>query len=750
MKTEYLTFDFVVIGGGLSGICAAVTAARRGVRTALIQDRPVLGGNASKEIRVPPVGATGSNYLYSRETGLVEELQLTNLFENPSASYERWDLILRTLVEDQKHLDCFLDTVVQEAAVDKSTGNLVSVTGYTMGSELYRQFTASLFADCTGDGTVAVTAGAEFRMGKDAKADFGEPMAPERAEPGGMGMSIQMHATDVCRQVAFHKPSWVDLDLVAEDFGPFRNASADFLRDSGGFWWLEWGGDLDTVHETQRAKGQIQKIVYAVWDFLKNKSDIKDEIATFELDWVGAIPGKRESRRIVGDFTLTQTDIDGSRHFDDAIAYGGWGFDDHPGEGFFTQRASYHVAHAEPYNIPLRSLCCRAVPNLLLAGRNISVSHIALSSTRVMMTCAQLGEAIGMTASLCLEESIAPKIASCGASVRSVQIALQRSDHHIHGLQYEDPHNIAPKARVTASSALESPAFEEGTGILPLDGPRLWQFPVVTKSLEAVSVLADVRRDSALLYRLYSGVETGNTMPGELIMENEIHLNSCETEWIDLPIAATIERPGWTYLELASNDAVDIYYGDHPPVGVAGFTVRRHDPIRPNPHSSWGPLLRNDLVRKAYCVRIVPDQPVYGPEQVINPWSRPWSVPHLWISRQTDFEMPEWLRLDWDEPQTVARIDLLFDSSLDFTFFQGWRGYDRNSIPSLVKQYRIYCATGDSGWELFVDVKDNYLRHRVHDLPDVRASSMKIEIVSTRGCPRVHIYSVRVYRSGAR
>ena len=352
MKHENHEVDFVVVGGGLAGICAAVAAARGGANTALVQDRPVLGGNAGKEIRVPPVGATGSNYLYCRETGLIEEMQLTNLYENPTGNHERWDLVLRTLAEEQEHLECYLDTVVQNVKTDKDSGRLTSVTGFTLGSELYREFSAPFFADCTGDGTVAVLAGAGYRIGKDAKSDFGETMAPDYAEPGGMGMSIQMHAAETSKTIVFRKPKWVDLELSEEDFGPFRPLCGEFLRENGGFWWLEWGGDLDTVHEGSTAKAQIQKIVYAVWDYLKNKSAIKDDIATFDLDWVGSIPGKRESRRILGDHILTQSDIDSCREFEDAVAYGGWGYDDHPGEGFFADRASYHIAHAEPYNIP--------------------------------------------------------------------------------------------------------------------------------------------------------------------------------------------------------------------------------------------------------------------------------------------------------------------------------------------------------------------------------------------------------------
>jgi len=352
-----------------------------------------------------------------------------------------------------------------------------------------------------------------------------------------------------------------------------------------------------------------------------------------------------------------------------------------------------------------------------------------------------------MAASRCIADSISPKEASAVPSIRSIQLALQQADHYIHGLPYKDPRDIAPSAAITASSVLRTPTCESESGKLAIDEPKLLQFPVVSKTLEKISVLLDARLDTSVAYRLYSGVESGNTIPGVMVFEGKIDIEGGPYQWIDVPTPVSVGMPGWMYLELLANDALDIYYGDHPPIGIAGFGVRKHDPIRPNPYSGWSPLSRNDLVRKAFCMRITPEQPVYGPENVTNSWTRPWRLPHLWSSQETGFAEPEWLSFEWDSEQPVGRIDLMFDSSLDFTFYQGWRRYDRNAIPSLVKDYRIEVSTDGIGWRSLVEVDDNYLRHRSHRLSDIRAKAVRIKIASTRGYPRAHIYSVRMYRT---
>lgn len=775
MKTINHPHDFVVLGGGLAGVVAAVTAARQGMRTALVQDRPVLGGNASTEIRVPPVGASQCNFAYSRETGLVEELFLNNLHRNPTWSPEGWNLELESLVRNEPNLYLFLNTAVCDVQMNAQRDRLINVKAYGAMAETWHTFYAPYFADCTGDGTVAVLAGAAFRMGVEARSEFEEPMCPDEPTEGTMGMSIQIRTRDAGRPMPFTKPPWVSMELGPDDFGEYRPVCEDFFPDAGGFWWLEWGGELDTVHDTVAIKDELQRITLAVWDYLKNRSPLAEKLATYELEWMGTIPGKRESRRFEGDHILTTLDIDAQARFDDAVAFGGWGFDDHPPAGFYDKvHPSTHQYLRGPHNVPLRSLYSRNIANLYLAGRNISATHYALSCTRVMLTCAQLGEAVGMAAAHSVWHDHDPRRLATGGHIRDIQRDLIRADHHIHALSTLLDHNVAPQAKVTASSVYSDSATTPSWGTDTLRDDRLLQLPVITERLDKIALRVDAEASSVLRYRLCQGPENGSTYPDKQLVQGECPIAAGKDQWIELPIASAIEQPGWHFLILEKNPAVAVHVTESPP-GRRWYYRRPQDPIRPNPFCDWTARTLaigmakaadadgakvvvpdwNDHARKftdisrflqfAYCFQVTPEQCVYEPSTVVGSHSRPSSVPNLWVSAPSSFEQPQWLDLTWDHPQSIESIQILFDSSLHFHFWQSWQGYPVRSIPSIVRDYRVVVRTAEGAEHVVAQVQGNYQRNRGHLAQMEGAQSLRIEILKTNGLQRAQVYSVRVF-----
>lgn len=743
MKRIKHEYEFIVIGGGLAGICAAVTAARAGIQTALVQDRPVLGGNASKEIRVPPVGASNCNFAYSRETGLMDEIRLNNLYRNPTSSIEGWNLELMTITRLQENLDCYYNTAVNEVTLNESKDRITSVRGYTVGSETWHQFDAPFFADCTGDGTVGALAGAPFRMGIEARDEFGESMCEEEPQSFVMGCSIHMSARDAGRLSPFHKPAWVKLDLTEEDFGPYRNVHS-FSPEAGGWWWLEWGGELDTVHEAEHIRDVILEIVLAAWDYLKNRSPLCEKLANYELGWVGSIPGKRESRRLEGDYILSMPDIENQVHFDDAMAYGGWGFDHHPEKGFFDKvNPSYHVYHTGPYNVPLRCLYSRTIPNLYMAGRDISVTHYALSSTRVMLTCAQLGEAVGMAAAHSVQNQRTPRQLMADGQVSHIQRDLLKADHHIHNLPYNDPTNIAPQARVRASSTLSSCDVEKSLTTDTLTQDRMLQLPILSDGVDAIDLLVDVESDTVLQLELHQGAKNHSTYPEQQIWSGNIKLKAGKRQWIQMPICCEISQSGWHFLIILANEKASLHVGEAT-TGSLKYAIRHNDPIRPNPFSKWR-VAREGWQAATYCHRIHPQQPVYESANVINPWGRPTNLPNLWSSARTNFRESEWLELSWPQPQQIQAVHILFDSMLDFHFSQSWGGYAQNAIPSLVRDYRLLARTGSQHWRTLVEVDDNYQRLCRHSFDSNGISEIRLEILKTHGLDRAQIYALRVY-----
>ena len=423
LKEKKQQADFCVIGGGMAGLCAAVAAARHGLKTVLIQDRPVLGGNASSEIRMWICGAS-SHGKNNHETGILEEILLNNLWRNTSPSYSVWDSVLYETARFQENLTLLLNCSVADAGMQGA--RIAWVKGYQMTTQTWQTVEATYFADCSGDGITAPLCGTEFRIGREARNEFNESIAPEKADKKTMGLSCLIQARETDRPQTFIPPTWAyryDNDGKLPD----RNHT---LTGGQNFWWLEVGGMQDSINDTEDLRDELLKIAFGIWDHIKNRGDHNAD--NWILDWVGFLPGKRESRRFVGDVVLSQNDVEKEgRHFNDIVAYGGWTMDDHFPEGFYKKEAGtvFHPAPS-PYGIPYRCLYSKNIDNLYFAGRNISATHAALSSTRVMATCSLLGQAIGIAAAVAHKYKTSPR-GVYQNHIQELQDALQWDDCYL-------------------------------------------------------------------------------------------------------------------------------------------------------------------------------------------------------------------------------------------------------------------------------------------------------------------------------
>lgn len=737
-------YDFVVIGAGLAGIMAAVSASRHGLKTALINDRPVPGGNAGKEIRIPSVGAANCNFYYSRESGLTEEILLENLYRNKTRNPEGWHLTLLTFLKREALLDCYYNLYISEVATE--SGRIVSVGGWTAQTELHRTFKARYFADCTGDGTVGALAGASSMIGTEGKAEFGEPLAPDTGHRGTMGLSLHFHTVDAGRPMPFEKPAWVTLELTDRDFSIHRPGIATFKTQKGGFWWIEWGGELDTIHETEIIAERLNQIVYSIWDFLKNKSGIRDEIATYELDWVGTIPGKRESRRLIGEHVLSQNDIDGQRNFPDAATYGGYGFDDHAAKGFFDNEIpSMHYANKGPFNIPLRSLYARDIANLFMGGRDISATHIGLTATRVQYTCAQIGQAVGTAAAVCREEDKMPGELVRSNAITRYQRVLLRDDHHIHGVDYVDPDNLAPLAGIAASSRLTLSEVSSHPEPRVTNRDALWIFPVVTDAIDSLSFLADVETETSVTVVLHAGPANNSMYPEMKLAEQSVRVSPGRRQWVRTDWHLATGRKGWHFMEVRGQSGLTFYSTTYSPPGVLSCLPKVPDPIRPNPFSSWGKPIAKELIPESLCFRIAPEQPAYHESNLVSPRARPHAVPDLWVSQPITVGQPEWVELSWNRRMELSQISLLLDSTPSVHFAQTWTGNDMNVFPSLVKDYAVFRRDESGAWRKIIVETDNFQKLKRHSIRE-STDALRFEFYATNGMDRIQIYGIRVYR----
>ncbi len=404
MKTVEYVADLCVVGGGMAGVCCAIAAAREGASVVLMHERPMLGGNASSENRMWVCGARGDN---NRETGIIEEIMLENLYRNPTKNYYIWDSILLDFVRREPNITLFLNTTCidgktksDEFAYGRKT-KLLSVKGYQMTTQTFIHVSAKYFADCSGDSILAPISNAEFDYGREAADEFLEQTQVTTRDKNVMGMSCLIQGRQTDKKIKFTPSEFVT--RPSDD--DVKNRPMDIYDPTENFWYLELGGTEDTIHDAEKTKERLIDLALGTWDYIKNSK--KYDADNWELEFLGSLPAKRESRRMRGEYIVTQKDISDEKRYEDTVAYGGWPIDDHfPGGYYHKGTPNTDIMTPAPYPLPYRALYSKNVDNLFFAGRNISMTHTAMSSIRVMATCALLGQAVGTAAAVAHKHNV--------------------------------------------------------------------------------------------------------------------------------------------------------------------------------------------------------------------------------------------------------------------------------------------------------------------------------------------------------
>lgn len=394
-------FGLVVAGGGVAGMCAAIAAARGGVKVALVQDRKVLGGNNSSEVRVGLGGRLNIGKYPSLGYLLNEFGPAAKGNARPAEVYEDDKKLNAVLAEE--NITLFLGYKVTR--VEKSgPRSISSVVATRVDDYTTIEIKGRLFADCTGDGALGVLAGAEWHMGRDPKSRYNEPSAPETADGITLGASVQWYCLEAERPVPFPDIDW-GLPISEETVQKVRR----------GQWYWEVGMAEDQMAEAERIRDYGMYVAYSNWAYIKNHASFRDEYANSYLGWMAHVAGKRESRRLVGEFVLREQDLTDFVVYPDGCVSTSWYIDNHepdPENSKHFREPFLSRGCLRPldfYPIPYRCFYSKDLDNLFMAGRNISVSHIALGTTRVMRTTAMMGEVVGLAARVCLREGLLPR-----------------------------------------------------------------------------------------------------------------------------------------------------------------------------------------------------------------------------------------------------------------------------------------------------------------------------------------------------
>ncbi len=736
MRNVEMQADFAVVGGGMAGVVAAIAAARLGHSVILVQDRPVLGGNASSEIRVWVGGAQGHvRNRFAREGGILNEMLMEQLYRNPHSAPPVWNAILLDFVLAEPNITLLLDTAVDGLTMGGDGHTVDSVSAYCSISQTRYTISARHFADCSGDSIVGVNAGAEFRIGKEGRAEFDEQYAPDEPDPRLLGASLYWYSRDCGHPVRYVRPEFA-IDI--SDSPRIRNIKFPGTIRGCELWWLEYGGLRDTVHEAGDIKRYLTSVVYGLWDYIKNSGKFPDA-ENLDLEWVGPMPGKRESYRLMGPHLLTEHDLFKQPHFDDACATGGWTIDHHPSGGIHSKEApSRHIGLPGPYNIPLRTLFSRNISNLWMSGRNMSASNVAFGSIRLMGTGAVCGQAVGTAVHYCLENNLsANQLVADKALLEKFSQQLLKDDQHIIHLPNRDPADMARNAAISDSGSMVLHGTEANLAATPTacnQHDHWLMLPIASPQLEWIELLADVDADTTLEMELRRNDAGHHYFPTDLLDTCRLELKAGRQQWLRVPVELALAEPANIWFTVKANPHLSLYPAKDRFTGC--LASRGNELPWPNP--------RTEL----FAFRLSHGQDVYRPENITNGYARPYVMPNVWMSEapvSANAGESPWVELSWPQEQRISEIRLYLSHDVDMQIPTMLMDFPFSALPTVLKEATLL-AEVDGEMKMVAEIRDNHRRMLVLKLSEpVLSRRLRLAAEATWGAARAEIFEIRVY-----
>lgn len=725
--------DFIVVGAGPGGMSAALAAARRGVDVLLVHDRPVLGGNASCELGVPTVGAAIS-HANAREGGLCEEVNLTCL----GTKEQTLSAAFRQMADRLPTLKIRYNSRVE--GVEKKGDQITSVIARDTLTGKRTRYCGKLFLDGTGDGWVGLFAGAELICGREARDRYNEPPAPVKGDKMMMSgclmdnyLGYRHRATDGA--VPYETPVWAR--VLPKDF----RRLAVYNGDSQ--WWVEHHGRFDEVADPERARDELVRINLAYWGWLKNEWKNKDRLTNHELCEMAHMIGRREGYRIVGDYLLTGNDCQAGRMFDDRISYGGWPLDRHDPRGMENPMSwGYCESHPDVpiYSIPFRILYSKNVPNLMMAGRNVSVTHVALGSVRVESTIMTMGQAAGTAVALMLKKRQLPReYGMNAANIRALQQELLKDDQYIPGVANEDPLDKARRSKVTATSVLQDRTIEELASSRlwnrkhELDMPRAVGFGRNGRAfLEPFScwLASSAKNPTEVRAEVFSARDlSGKAGSMRKVGEATAIVKAGFRGYVPFELSGRIPlREPYVWIRLCAAPGVSWCLMR---IGLSGDRVRacgKDGDWEVDRDVSYALELASDYRQK------IDTKPQYVTDGISRPVG---ACTHGWISDPTA-PLPQAITLTFDKASVVREVRLTFDSDLTPL-------HPAKYPKTLVRKYRVEGRQTDGTWISLVEEDENILRHRVHGFSPKKLTAVRVTVLSTWGDRLARIFEVRIY-----
>lgn len=529
-------------------------------------------------------------------------------------------------------------------------------------------------------------------MGAESRDEFDEKFAPDQSYGELLGHSMYFYSKDVGKPVKYVAPEFALTDITRIP----RFKSFNTQEYGCKLWWIEYGGRLDTVHDTEAIKWELWKVVYGTWNYIKNSGNFP-EAENLTLEWVATIPGKRESRRFEGDYMLNQKDIVEQRTHIDAVAYGGWSIDLHPADGVFSEKPGCNQWHSKGiYQVPYRCLYSKNISNLFLAGRIISASHVAFASTRVMATSAYVAQAVGMAAKMCMENVLLPADIVRDNKIGELQNRLMKAGQYIPGLDLHDPLDLVQKATITASSVLKLGEMSKGAQFIPLTMASAQLIPLKNEPIPQITFYAEADEVTDLQVKLCVSSKAGNFTPDVNIACQTFSLkpgiNSLQTAF-DHVIAAS----AYVFLIFEKNPKVKLQFTEQRITGMLSVfnlvnkAVSNYGKQTPpedigvDEFEFWCPQRRPKGLNISLAFK--PALDVFGAENIKNGTDRPVLQPNAWVAAYEDKDPA--LTLEWSKSQKINTIHLVFDTDADHPMESVLMMHPEDVMPFCVRDYII-------------------------------------------------------------
>jgi hypothetical protein len=733
LKTIPHRSQILVIGGGMSGMCTAISAARQGCTVNLIEARNTLGGRIGEEVRLPFDQPSGCNLPFPRESGLLDEILVKLQKFNFERTYAGQSRVFHSIILGEPRVKLFSNIRIIEANTLNKTPKIDSCAGLCMSTGIRHIFKAQYVIDCTGTGNIAKLAGAPGETGIDLGASENVDQAAIQHRIVALLKIVKKN-----EPYSFICPDWVKVRWEDNQL----NARVEWLESLNhsmtGYHHLEW---ISPIHTHLPS---AEEIVWSAWDFLKNRSPMKNAAVFLAIDRISPVLYEKSDFRGLGDYTLTQKDLlEGKRHID-SIAVSRSLLE---GEGSLLCSNRGKIVLPQPFEIPLRCLYSKKIRNLLWTGEHSSVSYEVAPSLGHSPTSAQMGIAAGHFAAYCINQKRLPRTVAKKGHIEGLRRSLELSNH-ITGLsEFSDGHDLVNKSKITASTSWDCKNI---SSLKQNHGPSvtscLVQFPAIGEKIEGIKITLFGEEGCSLEARLFKGSAFNCNLPGECLDACVHEINAGGQQEIMFPLHATVDKPGWHYLEIRSKREFSVIQVINPPIGFkvsypvnpsSGGTINSYSkyiPLSSENFTSWGPLME-----------VFPHTKIYNPDAIKSDAYRPSFMPNIWISKPTDFSYPEFLEISWEKDVEISKIALFFDPSYDqhFSFYP--TSVKNPHIPSLIKDYRIYLTSAKSRSTLLLEVTDNYLPYREHIFEPTTVTGLEVEILSTHGLDRAQIYKVRAY-----